>query len=648
MELRSNAPTGPIETRWERHKAEIKLVNPANKRKYEIIVVGTGLAGGAGAASLADLGYKVKAFCYQDSARRAHSIAAQGGINAAKNYQGDGDSIYRLFYDTVKGGDFRARESNVYRLAQVSVDIIDQCVALGVPFAREYGGLLANRSFGGAQVSRTFYARGQTGQQLLLGAYSHLSRTIAEGKVELRERCEMIDLIVEDNRARGIVTRDLVTGKIEVHLADAVVLATGGYGNVFYLSTNAKGCNATAIWRAHRRGALFANPCFTQIHPTCIPQAGEYQSKLTLMSESLRNDGRVWVPRKREDCTRDPASIPEKDRFYYLEEKYPAFGNLMPRDIASRQAKFVCDQGLGVGPEIHGVRRGVYLDFADAIKRDGKQAIAERYGNLFDMYQRITGEDPYRVPMRIYPATHYTMGGLWVDYNLMSNIPGLFVAGEANFSDHGANRLGASALMQGLADGFFILPYVLGNYLAQAGKSKTSESSGAVTATLQEAQAKFRKLMEIGQKGSRTVDDFHRKLGALIWDNCGMARNPSGLQNALRQIPELREEFYRNVKITGSGESLNRELEKAGRVADFFELGELMCRDALERDESCGCHFREDHQADGECVRDDERFAHVAAWEWRGQGPEARDGNHVRHQEALSFEYVKMAQRSYK
>ncbi len=648
MELRSNAPTGPIETRWERHKAEIKLVNPANKRKYEIIVVGTGLAGGAGAASLADLGYKVKAFCYQDSARRAHSIAAQGGINAAKNYQGDGDSIYRLFYDTVKGGDFRARESNVYRLAQVSVDIIDQCVALGVPFAREYGGLLANRSFGGAQVSRTFYARGQTGQQLLLGAYSHLARTIAEGKVELHERCEMIDLIVEDNRARGIVTRDLVTGKIEVHLADAVVLATGGYGNVFYLSTNAKGCNATAIWRAHRRGALFANPCFTQIHPTCIPQAGEYQSKLTLMSESLRNDGRVWVPRKREDCTRDPASIPEKDRFYYLEEKYPAFGNLMPRDIASRQAKFVCDQGLGVGPEIHGVRRGVYLDFADAIKRDGKQAIAERYGNLFDMYQRITGEDPYRVPMRIYPATHYTMGGLWVDYNLMSNIPGLFVAGEANFSDHGANRLGASALMQGLADGFFILPYVLGNYLAQAGKSKTSESSGAVTATLQEAQAKFRRLVEIGQKGSRTVDDFHRKLGTLIWDNCGMARDPGNLKNALKQIPELREEFYRDVKITGSGEALNRDLEKAGRVADFFELGELMCRDALERDESCGCHFREDHQADGECVRDDGRFAHVAAWEWRGQGPEARDGNHARHREELSFEYVKMAQRSYK
>jgi succinate dehydrogenase / fumarate reductase flavoprotein subunit len=648
MELRSNAPTGPIETRWDRHRAEIKLVNPANKRKYEVIMVGTGLAGAAGAASLADLGYKVKAFCYQDSARRAHSIAAQGGINAAKNYQGDGDSIYRLFYDTVKGGDFRARESNVYRLAQVSVDIIDQCVALGVPFAREYGGLLANRSFGGAQVSRTFYARGQTGQQLLLGAYSHLARTVAEGKVDLRTRCEMVDLIVEDGRARGIVTRDLVTGKFEVHLADAVILGTGGYGNVFYLSTNAKGCNATAAWRAHRRGALFANPCFTQIHPTCIPQAGEYQSKLTLMSESLRNDGRVWVPRKREDCTRDPSSIAEKDRFYYLEEKYPAFGNLMPRDIASRQAKFVCDQGLGVGPEINGVRRGVYLDFADAIKRDGKKAIAERYGNLFDMYQRITGEDPYSVPMRIYPATHYTMGGLWVDYNLMSNIPGLFVAGEANFSDHGANRLGASALMQGLADGFFVLPYVIGHSLAQAGKSKTTESSAAVTATLQETQGRFRKLMDIGQKGSRTVDDFHRKLGGIIWDNCGMARDPKNLRKAIEQIPQLRDEFYSTVKLTGSGESLNRDLEKAGRVADFFELGELMCRDALERDESCGCHFREDHQADGECVRDDDRYAHVAAWEWRGNGPEARDGNYVRHQEQLSFEYVKMAQRSYK
>lgn len=648
MELRSNEPTGPIETRWDRHRANIKLVNPANKRKYEIIVVGTGLAGAAGAASLADLGYKIKAFCYQDSARRAHSIAAQGGINAAKNYQGDGDSVYRLFYDTVKGGDFRSRESNVYRLAQVSVNIIDQCVALGVPFAREYGGLLANRSFGGAQVSRTFYARGQTGQQLLLGAYSHLSRTIADGHVSLYTRCEMIDLIVEDNRARGIVTRDLVTGKIEVHLADAVILATGGYGNAFYLSTNAKGCNATAVWRAHRRGALFANPCFTQIHPTCIPQAGEYQSKLTLMSESLRNDGRVWVPRKKEDCTKNPSSISEQDRLYYLEEKYPAFGNLMPRDIASRQAKFVCDQGLGVGPEIAGVRRGVYLDFADAIQRDSKKAIAERYGNLFDMYQRITGEDPYSVPMRIYPAIHYTMGGLWVDYNLMSNIDGLFVAGEANFSDHGANRLGASALMQGLADGFFVLPYVLGNYLAQAGKSKTTTSSASVTTTFQEAKNRFSRFIEIGQRGSRTVDDFHRKMGAILWDNCGMARNPDDLKKAIGLIPELREEFYRDVKITGSGESLNRDLEKAGRVADFFELGELMCRDALQRDESCGCHFREDHQASGECVRNDEQFAHVAAWEWRGNGPDAHDGNSICHHEPLSFEYVKIAQRSYK
>jgi succinate dehydrogenase / fumarate reductase flavoprotein subunit len=647
MDLRSNAPTGPIETRWQRHRADIKLVNPANKRKYEIIVVGTGLAGGAGAASLADLGYHVKAFCYQDSARRAHSIAAQGGINAAKNYQGDGDSIYRLFYDTVKGGDFRARESNVYRLAEVSVDIIDQCVALGVPFAREYGGLLANRSFGGAQVSRTFYARGQTGQQLLLGAYSHLSRTVAEGKVTLYPRCEMVDLIVDEGRARGIVTRDLVTGKLEVHLADVVILATGGYGNVFYLSTNAKGCNTTAIWRAHKRGALFANPCYTQIHPTCIPQAGEYQSKLTLMSESLRNDGRVWVPRNKADCTRDPSSIAERDRFYYLEEKYPSFGNLMPRDIASRQAKFVCDEGLGVGPEIAGVRRGVYLDFADAIRREGKNVIAERYGNLFDMYERITGEDPYSVPMRIYPATHYTMGGLWVDYNLMSNVPGLFVAGEANFSDHGANRLGASALMQGLADGFFVLPYVIGNYLAQAGKSKTTETSASVTTTLREAKARFDQLVALGQKGRRTVDDHHRKLGALIWDACGMARNPADLKRAIEAVPDLREAFYRDVKIVGSGESLNRDLEKAARLADFFELGELMCRDALARDESCGCHFREDHQADGECVRDDDRFSHVAAWEWRGDGPGARDGNQARHTEPLSFEYVKVAKRSY-
>jgi len=648
MELRSNAPTGPIEKRWDQHRFDMKLVNPANKRKFEVIMVGTGLAGAAGAASLADLGYNVKAFCYQDSPRRAHSIAAQGGINGAKNYQGDGDSVHRLFYDTVKGGDFRARESNVHRLAQVSVDIIDQCVALGVPFAREYGGLLANRSFGGAQVSRTFYARGQTGQQLLLGAYSALERTIAGGKVKMYTRCEMVDVIVAEGRAVGIVTRDLVTGKIESHLADAVVLATGGYGNVFYLSTNAKGCNATAAWRAHRRGALFANPCFTQIHPTCIPQGGDYQSKLTLMSESLRNDGRVWVPRNRDDVTKDPRTLSEKDRYYYLEEKYPAFGNLMPRDIASRQAKFVCDEGLGVGPDINGVRRGVYLDFADAIQRDGKQTIAEKYGNLFEMYERITGEDPYQVPMRIYPAIHYTMGGLWVDYNLMSTIDGLFVGGEANFSDHGANRLGASALMQGLADGYFVLPYTVGNYLATQGKSKVTASDAIVKQTVDETKARFQRLIDVGQKGHQTVDSFHRKLGTYIWDHCGMERKADGLKKALAEIPKLREEFHADVKITGSGEGLNRELEKAQRVADFFELGELMCRDALERDESAGCHFRTEHQTNGECVRDDERYAHVAAWEWKGKDVAAREGNQVRHVEPLSFEYVKLTQRSYK
>jgi succinate dehydrogenase / fumarate reductase flavoprotein subunit len=630
----------------------MKLVNPANKRKFKVIVVGTGLAGGAGAASLADLGYHVEAFCYQDSPRRAHSIAAQGGINAAKNYQGDGDSIYRLFYDTVKGGDFRARESNVYRLAQVSVDIIDQCAALGVPFAREYGGLLANRSFGGAQVSRTFYARGQTGQQLLLGAYSHLSRTIASGQVKMHNRCEMVDVIVVDGRARGIVTRDLVTGKIEAHLGDAVVLATGGYGNVFYLSTNAKGCNTSAIWRAHRKGAAFANPCFTQIHPTCIPQGGDYQSKLTLMSESLRNDGRIWVPRNKEDATKDPSSIAEKDRYYYLEEKYPAFGNLMPRDIASRQAKFVCDDGKGVGPEIGGVRRGVYLDFASAIKRDGESVIAEKYGNLFEMYERITGENPYKVPMRIYPATHYTMGGLWVDYNLMSTIPGMLVAGEANFSDHGANRLGASALMQGLADGFFVLPYVVGNYLATAGASKgVDESHPAVKEAIAGVEKRVNKFIEVGQKGKRTVDDYHRQLGHIIWDHCGMARNERSLKEAIETIPELHQDFRKNVKIVGSGEGLNRELERAMRVDDFFELGHLMCRDALERDESAGCHFREEHQTKddpatgkfgGECIRDDERFAHVAAWEWKGEGQ-----SEVRHQEKLEYEFIKMAQRSY-
>jgi succinate dehydrogenase / fumarate reductase flavoprotein subunit len=641
MELKSNVPSGPIEKRWSQRKFDNKLVNPANKRKFKVIMVGTGLAGAAGASSLADLGYEVDAFCYQDSPRRAHSIAAQGGINAAKNYQGDGDSVYRLFYDTVKGGDFRARESNVYRLAEVSTNIIDQCVALGVPFAREYGGLLANRSFGGAQVSRTFYARGQTGQQLLLGAYSSLARTIAIGKVKMHVRCEMIDVIVEENRARGIVTRDLVTGKIESHLADCVILATGGYGNVFYLSTNAKGCNATAIWRAHKRGAAFANPCFTQIHPTCIPQAGEYQSKLTLMSESLRNDGRVWVPKKKEDCTKDPKDIPEQDRDYYLERVYPSFGNLAPRDVSSRQAKFRCDEGLGVGPEIMGVRRGVYLDFADAITRDGRDVIADKYGNLFEMYERITGDDPFETPMRIYPATHYTMGGLWVDYDLMSTIPGLFVAGEANFSDHGANRLGASALMQGLADGYFVLPYVIGNYLAVAGKSKTTETSAAVKSTHKEASARFGKLVDDGAKGKHTVDHFHRKLGHIIWDQCGMERSADGLKKALEEIPKLRDEFHAEMKIVGGGEELNRELEKAGRVADFMELGELMCRDALERDESAGCHFRSEHQQDGECVRDDDKFAHVAAWEWKAEG-------HIRHVEPLAFENVHLAKRSYK
>ncbi len=655
MELRSNAPTGPIEKRWDQHRFDMKLVNPANKRKFSVIMVGTGLAGAAGAASLADLGYNVKAFCYQDSPRRAHSIAAQGGINAAKNYQGDGDSIQRLFYDTVKGGDFRARESNVYRLAQVSVDIIDQCAALGVPFAREYGGLLANRSFGGAQVSRTFYARGQTGQQLLLGAYQSLERTIATGKVEMYTRCEMIDVIVVEGRAVGIVTRDLVTGKLEAHLADCVVLATGGYGNAFYLSTNAKGCNASAIWRAHKKGALFANPCFTQIHPTCIPQAGEYQSKLTLMSESLRNDGRVWVPKDPADTHREPRAIPEEKRYYSLEERYPAFGNLVPRDIASRAAKTVCDDGLGVGPSIAGKARGVYLDFSDAIKRDGKALIAEKYGNLFEMYERITGEDPYTTPMRIYPAIHYTMGGLWVDYNLMSSIDGLFVGGEANFSDHGANRLGASALMQGLADGYFVLPYTVTNYLGTKGKSKVTESHGAVTDALREAKDRFQALIDVGQKGHQTVDQFHRKLGAILWDDCGMARNASDLKRAIGQIPKLREEFHRDVKITGGGEGLNRELEKAARVADFMELGELMCVDALDREESAGCHLREEHiDAAGEAKRNDEQYAYVAAWQWKGGGGgtpyrgESAQSNWELVKEPLTFDYVKLTQRSYK
>ncbi|MCC6216605.1 MAG: fumarate reductase/succinate dehydrogenase flavoprotein subunit [Polyangiaceae bacterium] len=639
--LDARAPSGPIDARWDRRRFEMKLVNPANRRKFSIIVVGSGLAGGAAAATLGELGYDVRCFCYQDSPRRAHSIAAQGGINAAKNYQNDGDSVYRLFHDTVKGGDFRARESNVYRLAQLSVNIIDQCVAQGVPFAREYGGLLANRSFGGAQVSRTFYARGQTGQQLLLGAYQALERQVAAGTVKMYPRHEMMDVVVVGGRARGIVTRDLVTGAIEAHVADVVVLATGGYGNVFFLSTNAKGCNTTAIWRAHRRGALFANPCFTQIHPTCIPVAGDYQSKLTLMSESLRNDGRVWVPRGAEDCGADPAKIPEDRRDYYLERIYPSFGNLVPRDIASRRAKEMCDQGRGVGPEVAGVRRGVYLDFRDAIQRLGRQTVAERYGNLFEMYERITGEDPFDVPMRIYPATHYTMGGLWVNYDLESTIPGLFVGGEANFSDHGANRLGASALMQGLADGYFVLPATLGHYLGATKLEKLTAEHAEVRGAVEEVRARVDKLLSIG--GKRSPDSFHRELGALIWDNCGMSRNAANLERALRRIPELRAEFWENLAVVGSGSELNQVLEKASRVADFMELGELMCRDALSRDESCGCHYREEHVTpEGEAKRDDAGFQHVAAWEWRGP-----DAEPVRHQEALEFELVKPVQRSY-
>jgi succinate dehydrogenase / fumarate reductase, flavoprotein subunit len=640
--LDSKAPGGPIETRWQRHKFELGLVNPANRRKYTVIVVGTGLAGGAGAASLGEMGYNVLSFCIQDSPRRAHSIAAQGGINAAKNYKNDGDSVYRLFYDTLKGGDFRSRESNVYRLAELSTAIIDQCVAQGVPFAREYGGMLDNRSFGGAQVSRTFYARGQTGQQLLLGAYQSLARQTDAGTVKSFPRHEMLDLVTIDGVARGIVTRDLVTGKIDAYLADAVVLATGGYANAFFLSTNAKGSNATAIWRAHKHGALFANPCFTQIHPTCIPPSGEYQSKLTLMSESLRNDGRVWVPKKPEDVTRDPAELAEKDRDYYLERQYPSFGNLVPRDIASRRAKQVCDEGRGVGPEVHGVRRGVYLDFRDSIKRHGQEWVAERYGNLFEMYERITGENPYRTPMRIYPATHYTMGGLWVDYNLMTTVPGLFAAGEANFSDHGANRLGASALMQGLADGYFVLPAVLGGYLARSRLSTIDETHPEVKKAIAGVEEKTAQLLAIG--GKRSPDSFHRELGALIWDNSGMARNAEGLKSALEKIPALRQEFWENLELTGGGESMNQTLEKAGRVADFLELGELMCRDALTRDESCGCHFREEHiTADGEAARNDDDFMHVAAWEWSG---DASSPN--LHREHLEFQYVKPVQRSYK
>ncbi|WP_433416240.1 fumarate reductase/succinate dehydrogenase flavoprotein subunit [Microtetraspora malaysiensis] len=630
----TKAPEGPIEDRWDKRRFSAKLVNPANKRKINVIVVGTGLAGGSAAATLGELGYQVKSFCYQDTPRRAHSIAAQGGINAAKNYRGDGDSVYRLFYDTVKGGDFRARESNVYRLAQVSVNIIDQAVAQGVPFAREYGGLLDTRSFGGAQVSRTFYARGQTGQQLLLGAYSALERQIAAGTVEMHTRHEMLDLVISDGRARGVIVRDMVTGEIETHLADAVVLATGGYGNVFFLSTNAKGCNTTAIWRAHQRGAMFANPCYTQIHPTCIPVSGDYQSKLTLMSESLRNDGRVWVPLAKSDA-RKPADIPEDERDYYLERIYPAFGNLVPRDIASRAAKNVCDEGRGVGPG----GLGVYLDFADAIARLGRDAVEKKYGNLFEMYERITGENPYETPMRIYPAVHYTMGGLWVDYDLQSTIPGLFVVGEANFSDHGANRLGASALMQGLADGYFVLPTTVGDYLANV-KSFGDVDPAEVEQAREAVQQKIDKLLSVN--GTRTADSYHRELGKIMWDYCGMERTEESLRKALERIPELREEFWNNVKVPGDPEGLNQALERAGRVADFFDLAELMCIDALHRTESCGGHFRAESQdADGEALRDDENFAYVAAWEWGPDGP-------TLHKEALEYEYVKMTQRSYK
>ncbi len=637
LNLQARIPTGPLPQKWDKHRFEMKLVSPANKRKYTVVVVGSGLAGGAASATMSELGYNVKCFCFQDSPRRAHSIAAQGGINAAKNYRNDGDSVYRLFYDTVKGGDFRSREANVYRLAELSVNIIDQCVAQGVPFAREYGGLLANRSFGGAQVSRTFYARGQTGQQLLLGAYQALERQIAAGGVKMYPRTEMLDLVVIDGQARGIIARDLVTGAIEAHVADAVVLASGGYGNVFFLSTNAQGSNATAIWRAYKRGAAFANPCFTQIHPTCIPVHGEYQSKLTLMSESLRNDGRVWVPKQKGD-KRDPRQIPEADRDYYLERKYPSFGNLAPRDIASRAAKEVCDEGRGVGE----TGFGVYLDFADAIKRLGKSVIEDRYGNLFDMYERITNENPYEVPMRIYPAVHYTMGGLWVDYNLMSTVNGLHVTGEANFSDHGANRLGASALMQGLADGYFIIPSTIGDYLATRKPAKVDTTHAAFRDALAGVAERTKRFLAI--EGKRTVASFHRELGKIMWEYCGMSRNEAGLKIALTKIPELRAEFWRNVNIPGSDAELNQALEKAGRVADFLELAELMCIDALHRTESCGAHFREESQTpDGEALRDDDHFAYVAAWEYAGEGKPP-----ILNREPLVFENVPLSQRSYK
>ncbi len=637
MILDSKIPSGPLSEKWQKHCFDLKLVNPANRRKHSIIVVGTGLAGASASATLAELGYKVKTFCIQDSPRRAHSIAAQGGINAAKNYKNDGDSVQRLFYDTIKGGDFRAREANVYRLAEVSVSIIDQCVAQGVPFAREYGGLLDNRSFGGAQVSRTFYARGQTGQQLLIGAYSAMMRMVGTKQIELHSRTEMLDLVVVDGKARGIITRNLVTGEIESHAADAVILATGGYGNVFFLSTNAKACNVTASWKAHKKGALFANPCFTQIHPTCIPVSGDYQSKLTLMSESLRNDGRVWVPKKKGD-KRPPSEIPDEDRDYYLERVYPSYGNLAPRDVSSRQAKFRCDEGLGVGE----MGLAVYLDFRDSITRLGRHVIEERYGNLFQMYDKITGDDPYKTPMRIYPAVHYTMGGLWVDYNLMSTIPGLHVLGEANFSDHGANRLGASALMQGLADGYFVIPNTVSHYIAATKLEKVDTNHDAFKQAKAEAQERIHKLLHIG--GKKTVDELHRELGKVMWEYCGMSRNEAGLKKALVEIPKIREEFWANVKLSGEANNLNPDLEKANRVADFIELGELMCRDALDRKESCGGHFREEFQTpENEAKRDDSNYCYVAAWEHSGVGKEPK-----LHKESLSFENIKLAERSYK
>ncbi|RZK24507.1 MAG: fumarate reductase/succinate dehydrogenase flavoprotein subunit [Hymenobacter sp.] len=644
MVLNSKAPEGPLAEKWDKHKFNVKLVNPANKRKYDVIVVGTGLAGAAAAASLAELGYNVKAFTYHDSPRRAHSIAAQGGINAAKNYQNDGDSVFRLFYDTIKGGDYRAREANVYRLAQVSVNIIDQCVAQGVPFAREYGGLLANRSFGGAQVSRTFYARGQTGQQLLLGAYSALSRQIAYGKVKMYTRSELLDIVVVDGQARGIVTRNLINGEVQTHAAHAVVLATGGYGNVFYLSTNAKYCNVTAPWRAHKKGAFFANPCFTQIHPTCIPVSGDYQSKLTLMSESLRNDGRVWVPKTVEMAQRlrkgeiQVKDIQEDDRDYFLERKYPAFGNLVPRDVASRNAKMMCDEGRGVGSS----GLAVYLDFSDIIKRTSAEAVSQKYGNLFEMYEKITDENPYELPMRIYPAVHYTMGGLWVDYNLQTTIPGLYATGECNFSDHGANRLGASALMQGLADGYFVIPYTIGDQLAATPPKPVTTDHPAFAEAKASVQARVEQLLSIN--GNKTPDEFHKALGHLMWEYCGMARNAEGLKHAKAEIQKLKKEFWTNVKVVGTGEEMNQALEKAGRVADFIELGELMVDDALDRNESCGGHFREEYQTpEGEALRDDDHYAYVAAWEYMGENQPER-----LNKEELVFENVKLTQRSYK